>query len=210
AEPVTVIRFGQGADTGLFGINHHRGDHSTTSSIGCQTYHPDIWPQARERLFTALGTTVNSVSQGHAGRPFPYVVIPLANAISILRNGQAMVVPDVAPIPIAPAWSIRLRAPGKPDEVYGNGRNIAGRVFVPIRDFCVAALDCTPDQAPLQWKDEGGDPESDPTLFVNGMAVREVSEIDEHAYVWIVEVANALGYTIAINDAAKILVLEKR
>jgi len=217
AEQVTVLRHGQGAGTGWFGINHHRGGVNSTSSLGCQTYPPHVWSEAKSRLYAAIGASDAEVMAGRrSGRPFPYVVIPFARAMEILQGNDAPPEHRPAPArrppprrpPTAPTWSIRLQtAPGEAEEVYDRAINIAGRVFVPVRDFCVAALDCKAEDAPLTW--EQGPDDSD-VLTIAGCVANEVTEVDGRAFVWIVEVAAALGYTITRNEAAKNLLLTRR
>jgi hypothetical protein len=69
---VTVTRDGTPpyADTGMFGINIHRGGYNTTSSLGCQTVHPDQWSS-----FITLA--VDHAKRWHGAR-WNSVVIPYA------------------------------------------------------------------------------------------------------------------------------------
>jgi hypothetical protein len=67
---VTVTRDGRPPyqDTGMFGINIHRGGYNTTSSEGCQTVHPDQWPS-----FIAMA--VDHAKRWHGAR-WDQIVVP--------------------------------------------------------------------------------------------------------------------------------------
>jgi lysozyme len=67
---VTVIRDGDPPyeDTGMFGINIHRGSRSGTSSAGCQTLHPDQWD--------GFISTVKEQAKRYHGQQWNKVIIP--------------------------------------------------------------------------------------------------------------------------------------
>lgn len=80
ADEVTVMRDdiadrdhdGPEEDRGFFGINIHRGGYTTTSSLGCQTIHPDQWA-----AFIAL---VESEMKRHGVTTIPYLLTERENA----------------------------------------------------------------------------------------------------------------------------------
>jgi lysozyme len=58
AGPVTVDRDGGKAETGMFGINIHRGGETGTSSEGCQTIPPNQWDLFLRSIRGAIGRGV--------------------------------------------------------------------------------------------------------------------------------------------------------
>ena len=67
AGAVTVIRDNAGEDTGMFGINIHRGSKNSTSSLGCQTIPPDQWP-------SFIGLVEGEMAR-HGAETIPYILI---------------------------------------------------------------------------------------------------------------------------------------
>lgn len=71
---VTVIRDGKGEDTGMFGINIHRGGMWRTNSAGCQTIVPAQWDD-----FITYGMKIARKydNQNWANKTYTYVLIDL-------------------------------------------------------------------------------------------------------------------------------------
>lgn len=70
---VTVIRDKKGEDTGMFGINIHRGGFSVTSSLGCQTIPP---PQWEDFITNAQKYAARYIGNGwRAKSNYPYVLL---------------------------------------------------------------------------------------------------------------------------------------
>jgi hypothetical protein len=74
AAVVTVIRDGDPPyeDTGWFGINIHRGSYNATSSLGCQTIHPDQWPSF---IGLAVDQSKRYYGQNWKQKIVPYILL---------------------------------------------------------------------------------------------------------------------------------------
>jgi hypothetical protein len=67
AAPVIVDRDGGTVETGMFGINIHRGSLKSVSSLGCQTIYPPQWSEF-------IGT-VKQELKANGQKDIPYVLI---------------------------------------------------------------------------------------------------------------------------------------
>lgn len=76
AGDVTVIRDQEGPDTGMFGINIHRGGYGTTSSLGCQTIFPDQWPAFIALVQSELKRATGP--DGSSQKIIPYLLVEAA------------------------------------------------------------------------------------------------------------------------------------
>lgn len=72
AGAVTVHRDDVGDETGWFGINIHKGSYNSTSSLGCQTIHPDQW---EDFIDTAVGMAEQY--KGKTWKKFTYAYLLL-------------------------------------------------------------------------------------------------------------------------------------
>lgn len=71
--PVTVVRDGKGEDTGMFGINQHKGGTWGTGSLGCQTTPPQ---QYDEYINTCLETAKKYFGKNYKDKSdYTYVLL---------------------------------------------------------------------------------------------------------------------------------------
>lgn len=67
-EGVPVTRDGQTGVSRGIAINIHHGGYSSTSSLGCQTIHPDQWHQFQTEVYAAM-------DRAGQGKLIPYVLV---------------------------------------------------------------------------------------------------------------------------------------
>jgi lysozyme len=67
ADVVTIQRDNGPLETGFFGINIHKGSYGTTSSLGCQTVHPEQWDP--------FISTIKNLMAEHGQEKLPYLLI---------------------------------------------------------------------------------------------------------------------------------------
>ncbi len=83
AANVTVFRDGQGADTGMFGINIHRGGNWGTSSLGCQTIPREQWDEFMNR---AQELAKKYYGKNYRNLTYAYVLLENTPAIPALQQ----------------------------------------------------------------------------------------------------------------------------
>lgn len=92
AAKVTVVRDQVGDDTGYFGINIHKGGANTTSSIGCQTIRPDLWP--------AFISQIESEMKKTGQKTVPYLLMEGAPTLADVLTPPMPETPSVPTEPV--------------------------------------------------------------------------------------------------------------
>jgi lysozyme len=72
AGAVTVHRDDVGDETGWFGINIHKGSYNSTSSLGCQTIHPDQW---EDFIDTGVGLAEQIFDKNWKRKTYGYLLL---------------------------------------------------------------------------------------------------------------------------------------
>jgi hypothetical protein len=185
AQPINVVRAnGRGGwgeeESADYSFNIHRGGYSTVSSLGCITFHPDVYKEVKEYIYNKLDSfdqarfTVTVINEGQ--QPRTIRTLPPPRAIKIYH----------------------LVSPSGKVTVVTSARIVGGYGIMRVRNAVAALCDLQPHEVVFDMKTVN----DDFVITYNGVVLEDVDVEGDEGVTWcyVRDIITATGSTVSFDN----------